>query len=342
MKQFLKYYWLVTLITILIWIFIGWKLGLAALTLTIILTLLEVTLSADNAVVNSRVLVTLSKFWEVMFMTVGILIAVFAVRFILPILIVMVGADVSFGQTLHLALNDPHRYGEELEKAAPLINGFGATFLLLVACEFFINRGRSHSWIKPLERPFIELAKILPGGYLMFAVVIMYIGWLFVPSDQQDTVAKAMIAATLIHTVLTAINYLMEKVQSQQRLKGHKKTGFAAFVAFMYLQVLDASFSLDGVIGAFALTDNIIIIMAGLGAGAVWVREMTLHLVHTGALTTYRYLEHGAHWAIMCLSVIMLLKLYHIHLPEIIIGTIGLICIAFALNSSIRENAKNS
>ena len=99
----------------------------------------------------------------------------------------------------------------------------------------------------------------------------------------------------------------------------------------MYLQVLDASFSLDGVIGAFAITSSVVLIMAGLGAGAVWVRSMTVHLVRTNALNKYVYLEHGAHWAIAFLGAMMWLKLYHIEPPEWIVGTLGLGFILLAI-----------
>lgn len=337
MKTFLKYYWLVSIITIAIWMFVGARLGFDAMVVCIILTLLEVTISADNAIVNSRVLVTLSPFWQTMFMTVGIFIAVFVVRFILPIVIVMIGAGLSFGQTLDLAFNNPDAYSEKLDSAEPLINGFGASFLLLVACEFFIHRHRRVSWITLLEQPFVRLAEKVPGAYIWFAVTLMFISLVFLPQDIQPTVLRAMIAATALHTTLTLIGRAMERTHKKTAHITHK-TGMAALVAFIYLEVLDASFSLDGVIGAFALTNNIIIIMAGLGAGAVWVREMTRHLVHTNALVRFHYLEHGAHWAILCLSIIMLSKLYRIHIPEIIVGCIGLIFISAAIYTSIQTD----
>ena len=87
---------------------------------------------------------------------------------------------------------------------------------------------------------------------------------------------------------------------------------------FLYLEVLDASFSFDGVIGAFALSNNMIIAL-GLSVGAMFVRSMTIHLVRTGTLAQYRYLEHGAFWAIIVLGVIMLLSARY-HIPETIPG----------------------
>lgn len=338
MKTLLKYYWLVAIITVAIWIAVGLKLGSEAATLCIILTLLEITFSADNAVVNSRVLITLSPFWQKMFMTVGILLAVFVVRFILPIWIVMAGAGLSFTSTFDLALNHPEAYKLELDKAAPVINAFGAMFLLMVALDFFVNAQKKISWLTSIEKPLVKSARKIPHLGLGIGFAILLITTLIVPAEVKLQVSAAMLAAIALYSGLHLINHIMERNQS--RSKTVHKVGFAAFLTFVYLQILDASFSLDGVIGAFALTDNIIIIMAGLGAGAIWVREMTLHMVHTNALVRYRYLEHGAHWAIFILGLIMLLKLLHVELPEIIVGLVGLVFVAAALISS--RNPKTS
>ena len=82
--------------------------------------------------------------------------------------------------------------------------------------------------------------------------------------------------------------------------------GKAAFFMFLYLEVLDASFSFDGVIGAFAITNDIVLMALGLGIGAMYVRSLTVYLVRQGTLDDYVYLEHGAHYAIGALAVILL------------------------------------
>ncbi len=336
MKTLLKYYWLVAIITIAIWVLVGLKLGTEALTLCIILTLLEITFSADNAVVNSRVLVTLSPFWQKMFMTVGIFLAVFVVRFILPIVIVMISSGLTFDRTFELAINHPEQYKDELDSAAPVINAFGAMFLLMVAIDFFINAHKKISWLGVIEKPLVKAASYVPNLGFIISVIILIVITLTMPQELQLNVAVASASALLLYSGLHFINHLMER--QEKKNKAVHKVGVAAFLAFVYLQILDASFSLDGVIGAFALTDNIIIIMAGLGAGAIWVREMTLHMVHTNALVRYKYLEHGAHWAIFVLGFIMLLKLHHIELPEIVVGLVGLVFVAAALFSSRRAS----
>ena len=120
------------------------------------------------------------------------------------------------------------------------------------------------------------------------------------------------------------------------------QVGWAAFASFMYLEVLDASFSFDGVIGAFAITTSVVLIVAGLGVGAFWVRSLTVYLMRAGTLAKYRYLEHGAHWAILALGIVMLVKLYHLELPEWLTGSLGLIFIATAVITSIIEKNRES
>lgn len=335
MKDLFRHYWPELVITVVIWALIGWKMGLTAFFLVIVLSLLEITLSADNAVVNSRVLVKMSPFWQKLFMTVGILIAVFAVRFALPIALVAAVTPLGGLEVLKLAIDDPDTYGHYLHDIAPVINGFGGIFLLLVALFFFAESGRQHFWIKWPEKLLAKLAIIPSAKYVVALLFFVPVFFITDPADRISVLA-ALVAGALTFLVLHTITLFMERINKKNELK--KQVGWAAFVSFMYLEVLDASFSLDGVVGAFALTSNIVIIMAGLGIGALWVRTMTIYMVRKGTLLQYRYLESGAHWAIACLSAIMFLKLAHIELPELVVGTVGLVFIGSAVFSSIRAN----
>lgn len=338
MKDLLRHYWPELFITIVIWAVIGWKMGLAAFFIVVVLSLLEITLSADNAVVNSRVLVKMSPFWQKLFMTVGILIAVFAVRFALPIALVAAVTPLGGLEVLQLAINDPDKYGSYLHDIAPVINGFGGIFLLMVALFFFAESGRKHYWIKLPEKLLAKLAIIPSAKYVVALLFFVPVFFITDPADRISVLA-ALVAGSLTYLILHTITLFMERINKKNELK--KQVGMAAFVSFMYLEVLDASFSLDGVVGAFALTSNIVIIMAGLGIGALWVRTMTIYMVRKGTLLQYRYLESGAHWAIACLSAIMFLKLAHIELPELVVGTIGLVFIGSAVIASVRANKKD-
>lgn len=336
--QLLKIYWFAILATLTIWVLTGAFLGWGALFTVVVLTLLETTFSADNAVINSKVLATLSPFWQKLFMTAGIFIAVFLVRFAMPIFIVMLTAGLGFTEVLDLALNHPHTYEHELDKAEPLISAFGGAFLLMIALSYFIDYEKKTHWLKFLEQRLGKLGRFdsITTFIMLLAAITLYFT---VGPPHQGAVLIASICAMALHIGLELLSALFDKSR-KNALAAVQKTGVAAFAAFMYLELLDASFSLDGVIGAFALTSSVVLIMAGLGAGAVWVRAMTIHLVRVQALTKYRYLEHGAHWAIAFLGGVMLLKLYHIELPEWIVGTLGIVFIAAAIGTSWRLSAK--
>jgi len=115
----------------------------------------------------------------------------------------------------------------------------------------------------------------------------------------------------------------------------------AGLATFLYLEVLDASFSFDGVIGAFAISRNVLVIAAGLGIGALFVRSLTIHLVRQGTLAQYRFLEHGAHWAIGALAICLLVELDH-PLPEAVTGLLGLGFILAAYASSVMANRQDA
>jgi hypothetical protein len=328
MKELLRIYWFALAATILIWALVGWKMGLAALLTTIVLTLLETTFSADNAVVNSKVLVTMSPLWQKLFMTVGIFIAVFVVRFALPIFIVMATGGLGFKEVLDLALNHPKEYEHHLKISEPVINAFGGTFLLMIALSYFIDYQKKTHWLGFLERTLGKLGRF--DNITVFLMLIASIAVFFtVDPDHHTTVLIASITAMALHIGLELLSAAMGGHEKQLKIK--HKVGMAAFASFLYLEILDASFSLDGVIGAFALTNSVVLIMAGLGAGAVWVRAMTIHLVRSNALEKYIFLDHGAHWAIAFLGSVMLLKLYHIELPEWFVGSLGIVFISAAI-----------
>ena len=120
-----------------------------------------------------------------------------------------------------------------------------------------------------------------------------------------------------------------------------KQSFKAGLVSFLYLELIDASFSLDGVLGAFALSKDVIIITLGLAIGAMFVRSFTIMLVDKKVLKQYIFLEHGAHWAIGVLALIMLISTIH-EVPEVVTGLAGLIFIVWAFCSSISYNKKTN
>lgn len=335
--QFIKDFYGSLIVTVICFGIAGWwgangPLGLwVALWLVVVLSVLEVSLSFDNAVVNAGVLRDMSPFWRTMFLTIGILIAVFGMRLVFPVVIVAVSADLGAMDTIQMALNDPDRYGKTLNEAYPSISAFGGTFLLLVFLKFIFDHEKETHWLGRFEERMSKMAKFDEiSVFIAIAVVFSMLWW--VPENDRVRVFIAGIAGVLLYLAVDFVGSLFESEEEGEAAVN--ATHRAGFASFLYLEVLDASFSFDGVIGAFAITKDVVIIMLGLAVGAMFVRSMTVYLVNKGTLDQYIYLEHGAHYAIGALSVIMLLGSVA-HVPEVITGLIGVGFIAASVVSSI-------
>lgn len=317
---------------------LGWEAALVALMLVII----ELTFSFDNAIINARILMTMSPFWQRMFMTVGILIAVFGMRILFPIVIVMMSSGLPADQVVQLAFDHPQRYKEVLDNAHPSIAAFGGMFLLMLALHFFFDITRDIQWIKRFEIPMQAI-----GRKWLHAVVCsaLLVGIVLLPGNKHPReVLIAGFIGIAIYLMIHGISELFTLQRARKEKSTGKKilqqTGMAAFASFLYLEVLDASFSFDGVIGAFAVTQDVILIAVGLGIGALWVRSLTLFIVRRKVLNTYRYLEHAAHYVIAALAFTLLLGIFF-EIPEALVGVVGIGVIAVAVIHSKRDNAKD-
>ena len=308
-----------------------------ALGVTLILAVLEVSLSFDNAVVNAEVLKGWNRFWMQMFLTVGILIAVFGMRLVFPIVIVAVTASLPVLEVVDLALNDPATYASYLNAHHAEISAFGGMFLLLVFLNYFLDQNKTTHWIRPLESPIKWLGKSSASAALIALVSILLVSGL-APSESRLAILIAGLWGVVVYFGVETIADMLggDSGADSGAPRAVMQGGIAGF---LYLEVLDASFSFDGVIGAFAITDDVILIMLGLAIGAIFVRSMTIYLVEEGTLAQYRFLAHGAHWAIGALAVIMLLSM-RLHVPELVTGGIGAAFIGAALIHSIKVGAK--
>lgn len=326
-----------TIISVLLIAYAGFETGLTGLFLVLTLVALEVSLSFDNAIVNARILKKMSEGWQRMFLTVGILIAVFGVRIVLPIVLVATAIGGSFGSVLDLALNHPEEYGHKLHDAHPMIAAFGGTFLMMIFLDYFFESRvvKWWSWFERKMQTFGTLKNVSP----MIAVAALLGGSRLVPQDDQQTVLMAGLVGLLIYLVIHSIDNALAKSGIQKNIGAASATFKAGLIGFIYLEVIDASFSLDGVIGAFAITNQILLIGIGLGIGALYVRTITVHMLHRGVLDAYRYIEHGAHYAIGVLATIMLVSLKY-EIPEVITGLAGLTIILASLAHSIIANKR--
>lgn len=304
--------------------------GLAAV---LVLAALEVTFSVDNAVMNSQTLAKMSRFWRAMFLTVGIAVAVFGVRLLLPVAMVAMLSHLSLARVAHLALHDPRRYAEHLESAYPTTAAFGGVFLLMIGLRFFAKRrdvhwlGAAEARLSAVDRPW----RVPLGGA---AVSLALIAWVLAPHDAR--VLLAGVAGVVAFVLLRLLTEWLAKPrrEDERPSDAHPVSGA---VRFLYLELLDASFSLDGVVAAFAVTREVLLIAAGLGIGALYVRAITTHLLEREALREYRYLVHGAHYAITVLALTMLVDIRW-DPPPLLAGLTGLGLVGASWWSSHREN----
>lgn len=304
-----------------------------ALWLVTVLAVLEVSLSFDNAVVNAGVLKDMSEFWRQAFLTVGILIAVFGMRLVFPVVIVSFSGGISAVETMKMALNNPDQYSQVLTAAYPVISAFGGMFLLLVFLNFLFDSNKETHWLGAFEERLTKLAKFSQISVFIALCAIFSTRW-WVPAAEQSRVFVAGVMGVLLYLAVDAVGALFEnEEEGDAAVKTIQRSGFASF---LYLEVLDASFSFDGVIGAFAITKDVVIIMLGLAVGAMFVRSMTVYLVNRGTLNEYIYLEHGAHYAIGALALIMVLGTT-VHVSEVITGLIGVGFIGASVLSSLRH-----
>lgn len=310
-----------------VWIWGGW----GAFALACLLSVLEVTLSFDNAVVNAKVLAQMSDKWQRRFLTWGILLAVFGTRLVLPAIIVSIAAFVSPITAAILAFENPEEYGRLLSEATPLIGAFGGAFLLMVSLKYFFDVGKEVHWLAIIESRLARWGRIEAIELALALTTLLILSYL--AHAPQGPVLAAGCIGILLFIIIQGI---ANSLHMEHGVATAAKTGA---VLFVYLNILDAAFSLDGVIGAFALTTAIPIIFVGLGIGAYFVRSITVFLVRKRTLETLKYLEHGAHWAILGLALSMLAGLV-VHIPEAIIGLIGLVFVTLAYVSSRRALRK--
>ncbi|MDD5399707.1 MAG: DUF475 domain-containing protein [Sulfurimonas sp.] len=301
--------------------------------IALILGLMEVSLSFDNAVVNASILKTWDEHWKKLFLTVGIVVAVFGMRLLFPLVIVAQTADLGLLEVWNLALDNPVEYSNKLVAHHAEISAFGGMFLLLVFLNFMLDEEKSVHWFEALEEKLGLLGKI-EAISIFIAIVILMIFSSFIGQESKLVVLSAGLWGIVIYVGVDIIGVILEKEEDDPSLADVVKRGSVG--SFLYLEVLDASFSFDGVIGAFAITKDIVAIMLGLGIGAMFVRSLTIYLVEKGTLDEYVYLEHGAHYAIGILALIMLFGM-EFHIPEVFTGLIGIAFIVLSLWSSVKK-----
>lgn len=304
---------------------------LTALWIAAVLGVLEVSLSFDNAVVNASVLRHWNDFWRKLFLTVGILVAVFGMRLVFPLLIVSVATGLGMLDVWQMAIATPDEYSRHLTDNHAEVAAFGGAFLLLVFLNFLFDEEKELHWLGWIEE------KVGKYGSESLAVLLTlcasFAAMALVPETRKLSVLASGVLGVVIYVGVNWVSGLLEEEEADPTIG--KMVSRGSIGGFMYLEVLDASFSFDGVIGAFAITNDVVIIMLGLAIGAMFVRSMTVYLVDKGTLQEFVYLEHGAHYAIGILALIMFASVRY-HIPEWFTGLSGVAFILVSLWSSHR------
>lgn len=296
--------------------------GPAKLPLFLLLVFVEIALSGDNASVNVKLLEQLSKKWVMLFLTLGVLIAAGFMRFLFPILIVSLTGHMSFGSALHLALSNHVAYAARVEAAHPQIAVFGGVYLFMIATTFFVVENTERHWIPWIERPLSAAGKKIENLAPIMTIVIVLALSTLVPSTYEVSVLLAGFISLVSYMTIKSLSDLAQSSEDGLEKAKVLRTGWAAFGIFMALEAQDAAFSFDGVSGALAITQDPIIIMCGLGVGALFVRSMTKHLMDAGKLAEFRFLGHAAFYAILVLAISQIVSLF-VDIPGYAVGTVS-------------------
>ncbi len=308
---------------------------LQILLTVLLLSVLEISLSFDNAVVNATVIAKMNEVWKRRFLTWGIAIAVFGMRFFFPLAIVSIIADVSLWDSLVMSFSKPEDYAKMMQGAHLAVSAFGGSFLLMVALDFFLSQEKEVHWIHAIEKPASKLAAFQSIELIVALSVLMGIHH-YLPEADKTTFLVSYLWGVMTYLIVHGISSLLgsEKFASMPMFS-------SGLGMFLYLEVLDASFSFDGVVGAFAISNQLLIIMIGLGVGAFFVRGITLYLVERKTLNQYRFLEHGAFYALAALAAFMLLEDFF-HFSEWVTALTGAVILGISILGSIRENRKGA
>ncbi|WGW05956.1 DUF475 domain-containing protein (plasmid) [Tropicibacter oceani] len=332
--SYFKWPVIVTIVGLMLSAWLGWLHSgnwsgvFSFLVIGAILAALEIALSFDNAVVNANRLETMSEVWRRRFLTWGILIAVFGMRIVFPLAVVSVAAWIGPIEALKLAIAQPADYARIMDEAHLSISAFGGTFLMMVALTYFVDEAKDVHWFSWLEARLSDCGAI--RGFETALVLSVVAGFaVLLPEGAKTQFAFGALFGLLTFSLVDVVGHLLDNAARDTAKIGAQ----GGLGAFLYLEVIDASFSFDGVIGAFALTTNLFLIAVGLGIGAMYVRSFTIMIVERQTLAQFRYLEHGAFYSVFFLSLALFAQsLFHV--PEPVTGLLGIFLIAAALVSS--------
>ncbi|MEI7891030.1 MAG: DUF475 domain-containing protein [bacterium] len=277
---------------------------LSAIVIIFGLVVFEVVSSIDNAIVNAHVLKTLPKKFQKFFLLWGMIIAVFLVRGLLPFLIVwLVNPALSLSEVLRFAFSGDASIAEYVEKSKPLLLLGGGVYLYFVALAWMFLEKKEYAFL--VEK---LIHKRSAWFYTISSISLTLI--IFISLKINPLLA---LSATIGSTAFFITDGFKKNAEEKEEEMISGKSNMGAWSKVLYLEVLDAAFSIDGVIGAFAFTIWVPLILIGNGIGAFVVREFTIRGLDV--ITKYAYLKNGAMYSIGSLGLIMILESFGKHYP---------------------------
>jgi hypothetical protein len=291
------------------------------------LCLFETISSIDNAIINAEVLSGMGKKARRWFLTWGVLVAVFLVRGILPWLIVwMALPGLGIIGSFTAAFSSDPSVVEAVESSAPILLMGGGVFLVLLFLHWLFLEPKNFG-LKG-ERFFLE------RGVWFYAIASVFLAVIVWFALQQGPMVG--FAAVVGSTVFFITHGFKQNAEEQE--KRLLRTGLSDISKLLYLEIIDMTFSIDGVLGAFAFTLSVPLIIAGNGLGAILVRQITIGNIDR--IKKYRYLKNGAMYSILFLGCIMMADAFRIRIPEWISPLITFAVVGFFLGKSILELGK--
>jgi hypothetical protein len=295
---------------------------ISAVVTVVGLVVFEGRFIADNAVINAEVLRTMSPKARKFFLLWGILFAVFAVRGLLPTAIVWL-ATPGFGvfEAIGATFGGDVAAADAVRETAPLMLCGGGVFLLLLFLHWFLKEEKHFGL--PVERIALRHGTWF---YLLASIAIAVVTWYSVHAEPL-----LAFSATIGSTVFFLSHGFKEHAELAEKELAADSGARSDWSKILYLEVIDLCFSIDGVVGSFGFTMNVLLILVGNGIGAVVVRQLTVSNIER--IKRYPYLKNGAMYAIGMLATVMILESFGVHVPNWAtpVGTIVIIGYFLAL-----------
>ncbi|MFA5249202.1 MAG: DUF475 domain-containing protein [Candidatus Paceibacterota bacterium] len=284
------------------------------------LAIFEIVNGIDNAIINAYILKSMSEKWRKIFLFWGLIIAVFVVRGILPFLIVWITVpNMGLMQAISAVFSQSPGVTESIDAGKPLILMGAGVFLLLLYLHWLFLEEKS---------PLFVIDRFVKPNYgiwfFAFTAVLLVTVLYFAHSSPF-----LMLSAAIGNAVFFILYGFREQAEKGSRNLMKGGDAMSNLSKFLYLEVLDASFSFDGVLGAFAFTTNILLILIGNGIGAFIMRDLTINNIDRVA--RYKFLKNGAMTSVGVLGIIIILESFGFDFPDIVapVVTFAFIGIAF-------------